>query len=91
MNSNVLPEFQKFLLELNLINKKYISFYAHWASKFLTFSNNNENLTPDLRVMEFLNYLSSQKNISDWQVKQADDAIRKLGQRTFICNFLGVT
>lgn len=76
MNSNVLPEFQKFLLERNLINKKYITFYAHWASKFLMFSNNNENLIPDLRVREFLNYLSSQKNISDWQVRQADDAIR---------------
>jgi len=35
MNGNVLPEFQEFLLAHYLVDKKYISFYAFWASKFL--------------------------------------------------------
>ena len=51
-------------------------FCAHWVSKFLAFSNRNEELQPDLRVEKFLNDLKSQKNISDWQIKQADDALR---------------
>jgi hypothetical protein len=76
MNSNVLPEFQSFLLSNSLVSKKYITFYAHWARKFLMFSRGHKNLAPDLKVGEFLNYLRSQKNISEWQVKQADDAIR---------------
>jgi len=29
-----------------------------------------------LRIKKFLNHLKSQKNISDWQLKQADDVIR---------------
>ena len=49
---------------------------VYWASKFLAFSNDKANLSHDLQIREFLNHLSSQKNISDWQIKQADDAIR---------------
>jgi integron integrase len=76
MKANILPEFQKFLLSRSLVPEKNVPFHAYWASKFLSFSNNNENLTPDLRVREFLNHLKQQKNITDWQLKQADDALR---------------
>jgi len=48
-----------------------VSFYAHWVSKFLAFSNRNEELQPHLRLEKFLNDLKSQKNIADWQIKQA--------------------
>jgi len=72
----VLPEFQNFLLSRSLVPEKNVSFYAHWVSKFLAFSNRNEELQPDLRVEKFLNELKSQKNIADWQIKQADDALR---------------
>lgn len=76
MNSNVLPEFQSFLISNSLVDKKYISFYAHWARKFLAFSNNKATLCHDLKTSDFLDYLRSQTNISDWQVRQAEDAIR---------------
>ncbi|RJQ55914.1 MAG: hypothetical protein C4526_02785 [Nitrospiraceae bacterium] len=76
MNGNVLPEFQEFLLAHDLVNKKYIAFYAYWSSKFLAFSNGREGLTHELRVAEFLDHLGSQNNIADWQVRQAGDAVR---------------
>lgn len=76
MNSNKLPEFKSFLLSNSLVSEKYITFYAHWASKFLTFSNGNEHLNVDLRIREFLNYLRTQNNISDWQIRQANEAIQ---------------
>lgn len=76
MKNKTLPEFQSFLLSRSLVPEKNVSFCAYWASKFLSFSNNNENLTPDLRVREFLNHLRQQKNITDWQLRQADDALR---------------
>ena len=77
MKNRILPEFQDFLLSRSLIPEKNVSFYAHWVSKFLAFSNRNQDLGPDLRVEKFLNYLKSQKNIADWQIKQADDALRR--------------
>ncbi len=76
MKADILPEFQKFLLSRSLVPEKNVSFHAHWASKFLAFSNSNENLTPDLRVEKFLNHLRQQRNITDWQIRQADDALR---------------
>ena len=45
-------------------------------SKFLAFSNKNQDLEPDLRVEKFLNQLKSQKKIADWQVRQGDEALR---------------
>ena len=55
MKNRVLPEFQNFLLSRSLVPEKNVSFYAHWVSKFLAFSNRNEELQPDLRVEKFLN------------------------------------
>jgi hypothetical protein len=49
--------------------------YAHWVSKFLAFSNRNENLGSNLRVQKFLNLLKSKKKIADWQIKQAEEAL----------------
>ncbi len=39
MKNRVLPEFQNFLLSRSLVPEKNASFYAHWVSKFLAFSN----------------------------------------------------
>ena len=76
MNNDVLPEFQEFLRSRRFVQEKYIPFYAYWASIFLAFSNRNEYLNHDLRVDEFLNQLKSQKNVADWQVKQAGEAVK---------------
>lgn len=76
MNREVLPEFQDFLLARGIVRENYAQFYAQWVSKFLAFSNENENLKPDLRVTAFLNHLQEKKNIPDWQVEQADNALR---------------
>ena len=72
-NNGILSEFQDFLLFHLVVFAKNAPFYAHWVSKFLAFSNNNQDLGPDLRVEKFLNHLRSQKKIADWQVKQADE------------------
>ncbi len=76
MFGEVLPDFQKFLISRKLVPEKHVSYYAGWASKFLTFSNDHENLRHDLRIEEFLNKLRADKNIADWQIKQADEALK---------------
>src|SRR3972149_10122527 len=50
------------VLSSGLVPEKKIPYYAHWVSKFLTFSNSNENLNYDLRVQKFLDELRSQAN-----------------------------
>jgi len=76
MNDQLLPEFQKYLHSKSLVQEKYIPFYANWAREFLTYSINNENLTHELKVDKFLNHLKLREKISEWQIRQADDAIK---------------
>jgi hypothetical protein len=76
MKNIILPKFQEYLRSKSLINEKYISYYALWARIFLAFSKSNGNLSHDVQVQKFIDYLKSQKGIADWQVKQADNAIQ---------------
>lgn len=39
MKNDILPEFQEFLRTRRLVQKKYISYYAYWASKFFNYSS----------------------------------------------------
>ena len=77
--NNVLPEFQAFLLEKKLAPQKNVFFYALWASKFLNYSNKKQ-IPPDQyqenAVIEFIETLKSNPAMSDWQIRQAGDAIR---------------
>lgn len=76
MLSNTLPEFQSFLVSRRVVPEKNVSYYALWVSKFLAFCNGNEGLNRDLQVKEFLNFLKAQKDIADWQVQQAEQALQ---------------
>ncbi len=76
MRKDVLPDFQKFLGSRGLVQEKYLSYYAYWVSRFLAFSNNNENLSRDLKIEKFITHLNKQDKITDWQIRQADDALR---------------
>lgn len=76
MLSYTLPEFQSFLVSRKLVLEKNAPYYAHWVSKFLVFYNGNEGLSRDLQVKEFLNFLNAQKDIADWQIKQAEQALQ---------------
>lgn len=76
MLEDILPEFQKFLLSRKLVPEKNVFFYAHWADRFLAFSNNNKDLNQNLRIAKFIDSLKTQKNIADWQIRQAEEAVR---------------
>lgn len=77
--NDVLPEFQKFLLEKKLVPDKKTPFYAYWVSRFLNYTREHDLSATEYHepvVMEFLNILQSDKRILEWQHQQADDAIR---------------
>ncbi|MBN1665323.1 MAG: hypothetical protein JW943_17140 [Deltaproteobacteria bacterium] len=73
---DILPEFQKFISERKLAPENQIRFYALWVSRFLRFSNTQQDKTADLRVRMFLDDLRKDEKNQDWQLTQADNAIK---------------
>jgi len=45
--SEILPDFQEFLLSHQLVTEKNIPFYALWVSKFISFMNGNRDIAKD--------------------------------------------
>ena len=76
VGNGVLPEFQEFLLSRKLAPEKHVLFLAIWVSKFLAFSNRNKQQDIGITVTEFLSSLETTGNIDDWQVRQAEEAVR---------------
>lgn len=76
MFAKTLPEFQDFLRSRRVVPEKNVPYYAHWASKFLAFSNSNGDLPQELRMKHFLSRLERDKKIDEWQVRQAEEALR---------------
>lgn len=76
MTNNTLPEFQEFLRSRALAPDKSIPFYAYWVSRFMVFCNENRDLSVSLKIEKFINELRSSSNIEDWQVEQAQAAVK---------------
>ncbi len=83
---SILPEFQAFLRSRKLVPEKNIPYFASWASKFLYFSNKNNQLDNNKLVMEFMDSLQKNNNILDWQIRQARQAVQ-----VYLVNFKGKT
>jgi len=77
--NDVLPEFQTFLLDKKLVPEKNVLFYALWASKYFTYARKKQISSDQYQekaVLEFIESLKTDPNMSDWQIRQAGDAIR---------------
>lgn len=72
---NILPEFQRFLLDKNIAPQKNAGFYAYWASKFIEFSNDHQELPVVLRKTKFVSTLKENQRLEEWQVQQAESAV----------------
>ena len=75
-HQEILPEFQGYLRKRAIVPEKNIPFYAWWASRFLAFGNKNENLPLDIRIEHFLKEIQNNKRLADWQLRQAEEAVR---------------
>ncbi|MDI6777129.1 MAG: phage integrase N-terminal SAM-like domain-containing protein [Syntrophales bacterium] len=71
----ILPDFQKFLVERKLAPEGQVSFYTLWASRFLSFSNRHQDKAIELRKRLFLDSLTKEQKLQNWQVNQADNAV----------------
>jgi integrase len=72
----ILPDFQGYLRKRAIVPEKNIPFYAWWASRFLSFSNKTEHLPLDIRIEHFLKEIQVNKQLADWQLRQAEEAVR---------------
>ncbi len=77
----ILPQFQNYLLERGIVPEKNIPYYAWWASRFLSFGNKNEHLPLDIRIEQFLKKIATRKQLADWQLRQAEEAVRSVQSR----------
>jgi len=69
---DVLPEFQKFLLEKKLTPEKNVFFYALWTSKYFNYARHKQIPSDEYRehaVIEFLEALKTAPNVSNWQIR----------------------
>jgi integron integrase len=82
--NNILPDFQAFLRDRNLVPEKNISYYAGWVSKFLSFSNKDMQSDHNKLVLEFIEALKTDKDYPDWQISQARQAVQ-----LYLVNFKG--
>lgn len=77
--TDILPEFQTFLLDKKMVPEKNAFFYALWASKFFSYARKKQVSLDEYHenaVIEFIETLKSDPNMPDWQIRQAHDAIR---------------
>ena len=84
----VLPEFQEFLVSRKLALEKNAPYYALWASRFLAFANKNDGQDLDALVLEFLEDRKKRGRMEDWQLRQAELALKlyldHFGARTIL-------
>jgi integron integrase len=86
---SMLPEFQKFLIEKDLVPQKNVQFFAHWVNRFIGFARDKEIDSSSYQkaaIIEFLDTLRSDERIRDWQLRQADDALR-----LYYFHYLGIS
>lgn len=67
--------FKDYLIQKAVVKEKYVPYYLKWVSDCYSFLDNSDSQVLSLeQKQQFLKYLS--KTHEDWQVKQADNALR---------------
>jgi integron integrase len=70
--------FEKHLISKAFIKKKYVPFYIQWVSQCYAFLDQSDKcLLSSGQIQYYLNHIS--KTREDWQVQQADAALRLYG------------
>ncbi len=80
-----LMEFEKFLKSRNLVQEDKIKYYSNWVDKYLHgIGYRDEAITRD-SIVSFSNAMLQDKRYADWQVRQAENAVR-----IYVTNFLNL-
>jgi len=76
-------EFEKFLIDNKIVPKDKAKYYVNWADKYLHGINYRAEAIDQRTISYFLNSMSKDKRYEDWQIKQADNAVRM-----YVTNYL---
>ena len=76
-------EFGKFLLESQMVRSGKEKFIVHWVRKFFEYRINLPNMSWTEQVPLFIKEMNESATYQDWQVRQADQAVR-----LYFSNFL---
>ena len=76
MNDLQYGEFAEFLLRKSLCDEKKAKFYLFWVRKFFRASENWEPDSWDVHLQQFVNMLRDDASVQDWQITQAERAVR---------------
>ena len=68
-----------------MVPEKNVPFYTNWVGKFLSFLDVNRNVDENSTRLIFIEQLKNQGNVKDWQLKQAEAAV-KLYKEHFLGN-----
>jgi len=71
----MLGEFEAFLSKSGRISENKIKYHLYWVQRFLKFRTYQSDNINTEQVNQFLDSLDADKNVADWQVKQAADAV----------------
>jgi integrase len=78
-----LMEFEKFLIDNRIVLKDKAKYYVNWADKFLHGINYRAEAIDQRTISSFLNSMSKDNRYEDWQIRQAENAVRM-----YVTNFL---
>lgn len=76
-------DFGKFLLESKLVWEGKEKYMVHWVRQFFSFRLKHRNLSWPEQIPLFLKELNNADKYQDWQIRQADQAVR-----LYFSNFL---
>ena len=75
----VMAEFRDFMQSRRLAKAKHIPFFVKWVRQFLAFAKTHRDKSFDEVYALFGASLGKNAQISDWQLRQALDAVRIYG------------
>jgi integron integrase len=74
--ATVLPDFQRFLRDENVVPDHHVPYFALWASRFLKLSFKHDGSDFELQVENFIEQLTLDNSFQDWQIAQATEAVQ---------------
>lgn len=67
--------FESFLKEHRLVKEKHLKYYVYWVEHFTKHCDNSLQKISRKSISTFISAISRWRNVNDWQIRQADDAI----------------
>ncbi len=71
-----LSDYGDFLLKRSLVVSGKETFFIHWVRKYLSSEASFKGIKWEEKLPQFLDKLATEPKIADWQIDQADQAIR---------------